>query len=100
MRKLTLEEMYEVYRYMEVELGEVNITTSIADFALLLLEGLKATPEFYLRIIVLFTGKEEQEIIEQDAITVVGWFLQGLQVNQILRFSQVCRELRADYGRF
>jgi hypothetical protein len=97
---LTLHEMYEVYRYLENGLNTIRAETSLDDFAVGLLEELKSNPEFYLRILELFTGKQEDDIVKMTAPEALLEFMEGLQENRILSFHGMFQELSKDYGPF
>ena len=93
LRKLSLVEMYEVHGYLQAGLKEVNADMPFTDFANSLLEELKATPEAYLKIIHLLSGKSDKQILGMKAIDVLMIFLEGLQDNKVLSFHSFITKL-------
>jgi hypothetical protein len=92
-KKLSLSEMYELHGYLQAGLKEVNVDMPFTDFANSLLEELKKTPEAYLRIIHLLSGKSDKQILKMKAIDVLMIFLEGLQDNGILTFHSFITKL-------
>lgn len=92
-KKLSLSEMYELHGYLRAGLDVVNVDMPFTDFANLLLEELKKTPEAYLKIIHLLSGKSDKQILKMKAIDVLMIFLEGLQDNQILSFHSFITKL-------
>lgn len=92
-RKLSLSEMYELHGYLREGLLKVNVDMPFTDFANSLLEELKATPEAYLKIIHLLSGKSDKQILGMKAIDVLMIFLEGLQDNKVLSFHSFITKL-------
>jgi hypothetical protein len=92
-KKLSLLEMYELYGYLQAGLKEVNVDMPFTDFANSLLEELKKTPEAYLRIIHLLSGKSDKQILKMTGADVLLIFLEGLQANAILTFHSFITSL-------
>jgi hypothetical protein len=100
LRQLTINEIYEVYRYLEKGLEKAKKDTPWDKFVVSLLEELKKEPEQYLRILQLLTGYEKETILQSRAADVVVWFIKGLQENKIMSFVEFFRDLSKDYGPF
>lgn len=92
-RKLSLSEMYEVYGYLQEGLSKVNTDMPFTDFANILLEDLKKTPDAYLKIIHLLSGKSDKQILQMTGADVLLIFLEGLQGNKVLSFYSFITKL-------